>query len=427
MLTLVPCITLALHLSAATPVESTLGPYELLVRGSFTYPLRHGSIQVFGFDQEEPHRVTPRDALTPPEDIFWVEPSPHGTRFLYEDREHAFRVWDSRTGSSGPVLAGGSQTGPFGLIGHGIWSPCGDRVALAAWNPSGIVEEGETIESSHVILARPDGSERRDLGVGTPKAFSDCGEFVLIGHGSFISDAFTIIEVSTGRALRSRVSGNPVAMSPDSSRVAVLRGEHLASMDLWVVDSFTDAEVRIDDRISASRYFFHGGAAWRADGQTLLYEKDDRIFRWSSESGRVQVLPIPAAPRLHAGARWVALSPDGRSLLWLRREPITGIGIHASLRIYNLETGDDRALSPGPLPRGDPNRLRFPDGRFARLGGLGEVVWSPNSRVVLLNFVEESYHGLTSPILALNVATGEVAPVTDRSTYLDVVAWRPRR
>ena len=423
MMSLLPCLTLIVALSDGDQHAPAPAPYELLVRASAVYPRQYGPMQIFGFDDQEPFRVSSNDSVPPPEGL-WVEPAPDGVRFLFADRDGLLRVLHSDTGMTGPPIGGERQTQGVRWRNRGIWSPCGDRLALSIHRPTAGGDPSSRA-LSYVVLVRPDGSDRTDLGPGTPKGFSPAGDYLLVGHGDYNAPSFSVIDVAQGRVLRPHIAGSPSQWCPESSRITVLRGRRFAEpMELWVVDAVADSDTRIATDISGYDYFSRGGNGWLGDdGHTLLYNGDDRILRWSAAVDRIDEL-------IDHDARWIALSPDRRWLVWLRRdsEPDEKGEATGSLRLFDLDTGVDRPLAPADLPGGDPNHLPMPeDRRYRRWGDLGRFLWSPDSRVVLLNFVEESYHGLTSPLIAFDPFGGGVDQVTDGPMYLDVVAWRPRR
>ena len=94
---------------------------------------------------------------------------------------------------------------------------------------------------------------------------------------------------------------------------------------------------------------------WAPDGQSLVYARQDRLYRVARVGG--DPVPLPATPQLPNVFRFM---PDGRSLIY---SVIFGPREHQELWMLSLERGTVRQLTKLEGRRGGLNENFTTDGR----------------------------------------------------------------
>jgi len=149
---------------------------------------------------------------------------------------------------------------------------------------------------------------------------------------------------------------DPLACSPDGSRIAVADIERNESVGIFDLDSGKQVKtLRLPKGVGGK------GTGWTimtlrfsADGSRIMTEASDRLICWSVEDEKV-VADVAIPRTVHS----IAFSPDGRRAL-------TG-GDDSKVRLWDLATKKQIAMFD--QPRGTPSVIFSPDGKRAIAGG----------------------------------------------------------
>jgi Tol biopolymer transport system component len=244
-----------------------------------------------------------------------------------------------------------------------------------------------------VFVANDDGSGVKKLGAGLDPRVSPDGETVIYLHeGPDHAQQMKLYSVSSGRT-RTVMTGWRdslyTAFSPDSSKVAAVRGPELGKGKLIVVDLATGAQ-----RVLARGYF--SGVSFSPDGGEIVYSRAAN----EKYPPRSDVYRVPAA-----GGRPVALTSDhnSESPLWGPNEEIVFVKLL-----------DARKRRYGPK---NELFLMDPQGKRVRrlthtkvdplLEGLVPTAWSADGTHLLAEFGGQD----TSYAVTVNPKTGAQRPL----------------
>jgi WD40 repeat protein/serine/threonine protein kinase/tetratricopeptide (TPR) repeat protein len=121
---------------------------------------------------------------------------------------------------------------------------------------------------------------------------------------------------------------HPLAFSPDGSTLAT--GDHDGIVKLW---DLTNGKEQASFQADTGRLW---GIAFSGDGKTLATAGDERLLKLWDVSSRRQKTAFPAPDRL----RWVAFSPDDKTLLY------SAMG-GENPKMLDIATGTEPAKLPG--------------------------------------------------------------------------------
>jgi Tol biopolymer transport system component len=244
-----------------------------------------------------------------------------------------------------------------------------------------------------VFVANDDGSGAKKLGAGFDPRVSPDGETVVYLHeGTGHKQLMKLYSVSSGRT-RTVLTGWQdtlyTAYSPDSSKVAALRGPELGKRKLIVIDLATGAQ-----RVLARGYF--SGVSFSPDGDEVVYSRADN----EKYPPRSDVYRVPVA-----GGRPVALTRDhdSESPLWGPNEEIVFVKLlDARKRKYGpknelfLMNAQGKGVRRLTHTRVDP-----------LLEGLVPTAWSADGTRLLAEFGGQD----TSYAVTVNPQTGAQRPL----------------
>jgi eukaryotic-like serine/threonine-protein kinase len=211
------------------------------------------------------------------------------------------------------------------------------------------------------------------------------------------SYAFRLIDL-----VRLATAGEPLqtALSHDGKYVAYVEGDG-DRQSLWIRQVSTTSGVRV---VAPAEVVFNG-VTFAPDDGFLYY-----VTRPKNEIGGslFQVPVLGGAPKqlMTSVHTPVALSPDGRSVAFVRNYPAQD---EMSLITARVDGSDERRL----LTRTRPEMLSF----------MGPS-WSPDGEVIAC--AEGSIEGVESKVrvLAVSVSNGSTRPIGDRAwTFIGQVAW----
>jgi len=239
--------------------------------------------------------------------------SPEGSRIAFEStRSGALEIWTSAADGSHPVQLT-SFSGP--MTGSPEWSPNGEHI---------VFDSRATGESALYLVGPEGGSPRRlETGVGdssTP-AWAPDGQFVYFSGTVASTPPIFRIRLDGGPALQITTQGGFLPrVSPDGRRVYYVHGD--LSSEIWSASAEGGDERPLAGVPARSA---HWQADWlvSAPGIYLLDGDPPRpgIDFFDFATGRTTRVADVAGP-LEPWGGGLALSPDGRSLLFSRIDEI---------------------------------------------------------------------------------------------------------
>ncbi|MEO0589507.1 MAG: S9 family peptidase [Pseudomonadota bacterium] len=223
-------------------------------------------------------------------------------------------------------------------------------------------------------------------------------------------------------------------ISPDGSQIAYVRRTNDIMTDravssIWLIDVASGAETPLVTGQGA-----HYSARWSPDGQRLAYVSTqsgggaELHVRWMATGQSANITALAESP---GGIAW---SPDGASIAYTARVPGTGLTLGKPpakpegakwgkpLQIidrvtYRVDGGT--YVKPGTTQLflvdakgGAPRQLTF--GEFSNGG---TVEWTPDGKTLLFTANRKEnweLEGQDSEIYALDIASGDITPLTDR-------------
>jgi Tol biopolymer transport system component len=147
-----------------------------------------------------------------------------------------------------------------------------------------------------------------------------------------------------------------LCLSPDGQRIAVATVDpRSSSTDLWILRLLREAPLRLTSEAESDEF----SPVWSPDGGEIAYswsrDGAPHVFRMRVNDREPELL-VP-----HNGhAQWVCdWSPDGRTIMYLDRDPMTGPDL------WTLDLGGDRKPTPWLQTRFIETDAQFsPDGRW---------------------------------------------------------------
>jgi dipeptidyl aminopeptidase/acylaminoacyl peptidase len=237
-----------------------------------------------------------------------------------------------------------------------------------------------------------------------------------------------------GRDLFDLSSASDPQISPDGRTVAYVRRSADIMTDklrsaIWLVDVATGEQHPL--AVGSGDHF---SPRWSPDGKRLAYASTaeggaPQLFvRWMDSGQMVRVTGLPDSPQA------IAWSPDGRRLAYLMNVPDDGLKLGKApdkpdganwakpLEIFDkvtYRTDDGGYVKPGfdkifmvDADGGAPRQLTF--GAFHD----GAPEWTPDGRAILFSALRKpdwELAGRDSEIYRLEVATGQLTPLTSRN------------
>jgi Tol biopolymer transport system component len=190
------------------------------------------------------------------------------------------------------------------------------------------------------------------------------------------------------------------AISPDGRYVAYVRGAP-GQQSIWLRQTATGSDAPILPTAPVN----YAGVTFTPDGNFIYY-----VARaMAASSGDAYLLPsLGGEPKkIVENVRGrVAVSPDGKQIAFVRRNPSTG---ESTLVVANSDGSEQRVIASGKAPqeyfRADP-------------------AWSPDGKVIALP--SYSFVGAYSySLIAVNATGGKQRVVAHSALWLGAMAWLP--
>jgi serine/threonine protein kinase len=223
---------------------------------------------------------------------------------------------------------------------------------------------------------------------------------------------------------------NPV-WSPDGRWIAFLRSQPpaptgLRSRELWLIPPLSGPERKLAEISSHDFYPYVAYLAWSADSKSLIVTdssgdgQPNALFVVSLETGVKRQLTNPQSPAMADTSP--SISPDGRSLVFLRRTT-WGVGELHLLPLKNDLTadGESRRLTPIALRADFPTWM--PDGKeiiFSARGSLWRLAVSGENSPTRIPYVGED--GVMPTVS--RAQPGQPARLVYVRSYWDGNFWR---
>jgi WD40 repeat protein/serine/threonine protein kinase len=266
-----------------------------------------------------------------------------------------------------------NQDGPVQSI---AFSPGGDELAISAGDQTSIWKFGTKTWITN--LSRGAGSMTFPPTAGRPAGPPKGFRFPGAGTLAFLPDGRTLITASPAtvrvwntvnwsgqRSLPD--AGGPVAISPDGSRLAVMKGDFMNKRSVAIWDTSAWTELRVLPNVS-------GLMAFSSDGKMLATETKAGITLWMTEGVGSEVV-LQNSTNIFIGGglgfltpRTVAFSPDGRFVV-AARNMISERGVFV-LSIWDAKSGKEIGVMPD-----DP-------GHIEHIGAISCLAFSPDGRTL---------------------------------------------
>jgi dipeptidyl-peptidase 4 len=175
------------------------------------------------------------------------------------------------------------------------------------------------------------------------------------------------------------IAPSSLQWSPDSRRLAFLwNDEARPQREIWVVAVDGGPPVRLTSTDGASGSVSE--FTWTNDGAGVVYLRNGEVYHLPAAGGAPSQLTHTRGSKSSIG-----VSPDGRFVSWLQ---------DGDLWLRNQQTGDAVQAThvgmpgPGTIPLGTYNRPDVEFGRYVWGGGVPAYLWSPDSRLIALHYVD---------------------------------------
>lgn len=339
--------------------------------------------------------------------VYAVDWSPDGTQIASASADGTVRLWDSRSGTPGPILVGHRDR-----VSAVAWHPGGQRLAtggrdqvIRMWTADGKVESVLKGHTNHItsVAWNPDGTKLASVAEdGTLRLWSADGKL--------------------DRTIEVERSLQNIAWSPD--------GQQFAGMQCWPgIVRVWEADGSPGTTIEAHPREYSTSVAWSPDGHRLATTSWDNTVRLWSRDGT----PGPVLSGHDSDTYYVQWSPDGR---W-----IASCGRDHSIRLWT-PTGQ-----PGPVLSGHRHISSLawrPDGRQFAVGlgdhtirlcdadgtetrvlekqarPVNQIAWSPDGHEIAATYVDGAVR-----VWNLNLESVP-PPIVDFEQEARCVAWSPR-